>query len=95
MSYSPRSARRRAGAGDWPFAQRFAILCGMTLQDIIESDEYHSLVDDYSRSCLWFAEESLVRRPMTDDQLEVVLSSIEANGDAEAYKRAGKIRQWL
>lgn len=67
----------------------------MTLKEITESEEYRSLVNDYSRSCLWFADEKLVREPEADDQLQIVLSAIEANGDAEAFKRSGRIRQWL
>ena len=67
----------------------------MTLQDIVNSEEYRSLVKDYRWSCLWFADEDIVREPRADDQLRMVLSAIEANGDAEAYKRSGRIRQWL
>ena len=67
----------------------------MTLQEIVNSEEYRSLVNDYRRSCLWFADQDLVREPRADDQLQMVLSAIEANGDAEAYRRSGEIRQWL
>ncbi len=67
----------------------------MTLQDIVNSEEYRSLVKDYRWSCLWFANEDIVREPRAVDQLRMVLSAIEANGDAEAYRRSGRIRQWL
>ena len=65
----------------------------MTIEDIVRSQEYRSVVEDYRDTCLWFAND--VSNPKNRLQLEQILSSIEANGDMAAYKRAGRIRQWL
>lgn len=65
----------------------------MEIKDIIATDEYKSIVEDYRGMCLWFASDPM--HPKTASQLEWVLSSIESNGDMSAYKRAGRIRQWL
>jgi len=65
----------------------------MTIEEIANSKEFRSLVEDYRGMCLWFANDVL--HPKTRLQLEQVLSSIEANGDMSAYKKAGRIRQWL
>ena len=65
----------------------------MTVEEIIRTDEYQSVVKDYRDVCLWFA--NGVERPSNEVQLEQVLSSIETYGDMNAFKRAGRIRQWL
>ena len=65
----------------------------MTIEDIAKSKEFRSVVEDYRGMCLWFAGDVL--HPKNRVQMEQVLSSIEANGDMAAYKRVGKIRQWL
>lgn len=65
----------------------------MTVEEIIRTDEYQSVVNDYRDVCLWFA--NGVERPCNEVQLEQVLSSIETYGDVNAFKRTGRIRQWL
>ena len=65
----------------------------MTVEEIIKTPEYISVVDDYKDVCLWFAPECY--RPHTGVQLEQILTSIERNGDVNAYKRVGRIRKWL
>ena len=65
----------------------------MTIQEIVNSEDYKSVVSDYRDVCLWFAD--LSRLPQNEVQLEQVLSSIETYGDAEAFKRTGRIRSWL
>jgi len=65
----------------------------MLFRDVISSEEYRSVVADYRRSCLWFANDVL--HPANEVQLEQVLSAIEANGDMAAFKRIGRIRKWL
>jgi hypothetical protein len=65
----------------------------MTIQEIVNSEAYKSVVRDYRDVCLWFAD--LSRPPQNDIQLEQVLSSIETYGDAEAFRRVGRIRSWL
>lgn len=65
----------------------------MTIEDIVKSPEYRSVVADYRDTCLWFANDASA--PKDRLQLEQVLSSIEANGDMSAFKRTGRIRRWL
>ena len=65
----------------------------MTIQEIVDSEAYKSVVRDYRDVCLWFAD--LSKSPQNEVQLEQVLSSIETYGDAEAFRRIGKIRSWL
>ena len=65
----------------------------MDVKDIVESEEYKSVVRDYRDVCLWFAD--LSRPPQSEVQLEQILSSIETYGDMEAFKRTGRIRKWL
>lgn len=65
----------------------------MTVEEIIQTPEYISVVDDYKDACLWFAPEC--HHPRTGVQLEQILTSIERNGDVNAYKRVGRIRKWL
>ena len=69
------------------------IVSAMTIKEIAGSIEYRSVVNDYRDTCLWFA--SNVLDPKDRAQLEQVLSSIETYGDADAYRRVGRIRQWL
>ena len=65
----------------------------MTVEEIIKTPEYISVVDDYKDVCLWFSPECY--HPHTDVQLEQILTSIERNGDLKAYKRVVRIRKWL
>ena len=65
----------------------------MTVEEIIRTPEYISVVDDYKDVCLWFSPECY--HPHTGVQLEQILTSIERNGDLNAYKRVGRIRKWL
>ena len=65
----------------------------MTIKDIVNSMEYRSVVEDYRDTCLWFANNVLA--PKDRLQLEQILSSIETYGDADAFKRIGRIRSWL
>lgn len=69
------------------------ILSAVTIREIIESKEFRSVVNDYRDTCLWFANN--VEHPSDRLQLEQILSAIENNGDAAAFRRVGRIRQWL
>jgi hypothetical protein len=50
-------------------------------------------VDDCRDRCLWFLRRDYY--PETNVEAERVLDAIERHGDRDAFKRAGKIRQWL
>ena len=67
----------------------------MTVQEISDTVQYRTLVKDYRDTCLWFADGRLVDHPSDVRQLVMILASIESNGDANAFRRAGEIRQWL
>lgn len=51
------------------------------------------LVDEYRVRCLWFLRPDYY--PSSVDERLRVLSYIERNGDREAFRRAGILRQWL
>ncbi len=65
----------------------------MTVQEIVQTPQFRSVVADYRDTCLWFANDP--EHPADFIQLERILSEIEKNGDLAAFKRAGRIRQWL
>lgn len=53
----------------------------------------HALVDEYRDRCLWFLRRDYY--PATNPEAERVLDAIQRHGDRDAFKRAGRIRQWL
>jgi hypothetical protein len=65
----------------------------MTVEEIVQTPEFQSVVRDYRTTCLWFANKP--ESPVNELQLEQVLTEIEKNGDMEAFKRVGRIRKWL
>ena len=65
----------------------------MTIEEIVKSETVRTLVDEYRGMCFWnFAEDFL---PRTREQLLMVLDNLERYGDLAAYRRAGRIREWL
>lgn len=71
----------------------YGIITLMTVQDIVNTDEYQSMVNDYRMQCLWFTDRG--GNPENEIQLEQILNSIETYGDMNAFKRVGRIRKWL
>ena len=65
----------------------------MTVQEIVNTDEYQAVVNDYRMQCLWFTD--CGEKPENEIQLEQILNSIETHGDMNAFKRVGRIRKWL
>ena len=65
----------------------------MTTQEVIQSREFQSVVDDYRAMCLWFFPQDFM--PSNTYEINRVLESIERHGDMAAYKRIGRIRKWL
>lgn len=65
----------------------------MSFREVINSDDFKSVVRDYRDMCLWFAND--VYAPKDEVQLEQILSAIESHGDMAAFKRVGRIRKWL
>jgi hypothetical protein len=65
----------------------------MTTEEIIQTKEFQSVVNDYRAMCLWFFPVDFM--PSSTYELNRVLESIERYGDMAAYKRIGRIRKWL
>jgi len=65
----------------------------MTIEEIVQTDEYQSVIADYKDTCLWSA--TGYEHPHSRTQLDYLLGCIATYGDAAAFKRVGKIRQWL
>jgi hypothetical protein len=53
----------------------------------------NALVDEYRGRCLWFLREDYY--PQTPAEACRVLEAIERHGDAEAFRKAATLRQWL
>lgn len=65
----------------------------MTVEEIIQTPEYRSLLDEYRDMCLWYMDRDFV--PRTPQDLMAVLDGIDHHGTMDAYRRAGRIRTWL
>lgn len=65
----------------------------MTVEEIVQTPQFRSVVEDYRDTCLWFANDP--EHPVGALQLEQVLTEIEKNGDMAAFRRVGEIRKWL
>ena len=65
----------------------------MTVEEIIKTPEYRTLMADYQDMCLWFAPEDF--SPKDEGQLLFVLDNIDKYGTLDADRRAGRIRAWL
>ena len=68
-------------------------ISAMTVEEIVQTPQFRSVVEDYRDTCLWYMNSDL--EPKNDLQLEQVLTAIENHGDLAAYKRVGEIRKWL
>ena len=65
----------------------------MTEEEIVNSKELKSVVEDYRSMCFWnFAEDFM---PKDRRQVFLALDTLERYGNMDAYRRAGEIRQWL
>jgi hypothetical protein len=51
------------------------------------------LIDEYRTRCLWFLRPDYY--PESREEQLRVLASIERYGDARAFQRASKVREWL
>lgn len=67
-------------------------MCAMTVEEKADS-ELVSAVDEYRSMCFWNLPEDF--KPVTYAQKILALDRLEKYGDLAAYKRAGRIRQWL
>ena len=56
-------------------------------------EDVDRLVDEYRVRCLWFLREDYY--PATDAERLRVLDEIARQGDRDAFRRAGELRQWL
>lgn len=65
----------------------------MTIEEIVRTEDVRSVVEDYRSMCFWNVAEDFF--PHDRAQLLMVLDNLEKYGDMAAYRRAGRIRQWL
>lgn len=65
----------------------------MSVEEIAKTEEYRSIIADYKDTCLWSA--AGYDAPKSVAQLDYFLKCIETYGDMAAFKRTGRIRQWL
>lgn len=65
----------------------------MDIQDIVNSEDVKSIMDNYRSMCFWSFPEDFM--PQNKEQLVLALECLERYGDRDAYCKAGEIRQWL
>ena len=65
----------------------------MSDEQIINSNELRSVVEDYRSMCFWNFPEDFM--PRNRRQALLALDNLERYGDMAAYRRAGEIRKWL
>jgi len=58
-----------------------------------EDETLRRPVDEYRVRCLWLLREGCY--PETRVEVSRVLDAIQRYGDAEAFRRAGAVKQWL
>ena len=81
-------------AGQWRKERKNAILCpNMTVEEIAKSDEFRSVVEDYRGMCFWNMAENWL--PHTREEFLVAAENLEHYGDLSAYRKAGRMREWL
>jgi len=65
----------------------------MTIQEIVESKELKTVIEDYRGMCFWNVASDFF--PRTRDEIVFALDSLDHYGTLDAYRRAGEIRSWL
>ena len=76
--------------GSWFYG---IIPAAMTIEDIVNSKEFQSVVEDYRGMCLWSLPEDFM--PGNERQVHCLVECLEHYGDLNAYRKAGEIRKWL
>jgi hypothetical protein len=56
-------------------------------------DEVRALVDRYRVTCLWYLRDDWV--PRTPAEAARALEAIQKHGDLEAFRTAGRLRDWF
>jgi len=65
----------------------------MNVEEVINSEELKSVVEDYRGMCFWnFSSDFL---PRTREEVVFALDNLENYGTLDAFRRARRIRQWL
>jgi len=65
----------------------------VTIEEIVQTEDVRSLIADYRGMCFWNMAEDFY--PQNRAQLLMAMDCLEKYGDMNAYRRAGRIRQWL
>ena len=66
---------------------------GMTVKEIVESEAFKSVVEDYRSMCFWNMDENFF--PSNKREVLLALGNLEKYGDMRSYRLAGEIRKWL
>ena len=65
----------------------------MTVDEILQTQEWRSLINDYRTMCFWNVATDFL--PQNERQLLFALDNLERYGTMDAYRSAGRIRKWL
>ena len=65
----------------------------MTVEEIVQTPQFRSVVEDYRGMCLWSLPEDFM--PDNERQIHSLVECLEHYGDLKAYRKAGEIRKWL
>ena len=71
----------------------FGYNVGMTVKEIVESEAFKSVVEDYRSMCFWNMDENFF--PSNKREVLLALGNLEKYGDMRSYRLAGEIRKWL
>ena len=71
----------------------FGIIHCMTVKEIVESEAFKSVVEDYRSMCFWNMDENFF--PSNKREVLLALGNLEKYGDMRSYRLAGEIRKWL
>ena len=89
----------RAGGdscGEWfpaNLIRFFGIIRRMTVKEIVESEAFKAVVEDYRSMCFWNMDENFF--PSNKREVLLALDNLEKYGDMKSYRLAGEVRKWL
>ena len=65
----------------------------MTVKEIVESEAFKSVVEEYRSMCFWNMDENFF--PSNKREVILALDNLEKYGDMKSYRLAGEMRKWL
>ena len=85
--------RRHSARTPRPLKKVFGIICGMTVEEIVNSEAFKSVVEDYRSMCFWNMDADFF--PSNKREVLLALDNLEKYGDMKSYRFAGEVRKWL